>query len=143
MTIEKKIAVAISPDVARHAARLLAGAAPTSAVAGDASEAALAMAAQAEGTYMVGDALGWVDDILAAALAILANTPNARMPSGLEDIVADLEALRGKVDEVKEDIACITCGDFNNDGEGEDGYCGNCADTHYDDEGHRIKDPEA
>jgi hypothetical protein len=29
------------------------------------------------------------------------------------------------------DTVCTNCGDFNDDGEGENGLCGNCADRRY------------
>lgn len=37
---------------------------------------------------------------------------------------------------------CDQCGEPNDDGEGEDGLCGNCADKRYNEDGERVVAPE-
>lgn len=87
----------------------------------------------AQGTSL-GDTLDEVLKMLGqCATAIKAKHDSARKPSGLEDLIKGISSLKDNVQDTLDDIVCVNaeCRDYNNDGEGENGYCGNCADARY------------
>lgn len=52
----------------------------------------------------------------------------------LDEFISDLGDIATELETQAEDIACDRCGEYNNDGEGFNGLCGNCADADESDE---------
>lgn len=61
-----------------------------------------------------------------AVLALEKHKSDAR--GDLDELIDDLSATAAEIEEKAEDIACDRCGEYNNDGEGFNGLCGDCAD---------------
>lgn len=62
-----------------------------------------------------------------AVLALGKHKVDAR--GELDEFIDDLSETAHEIEEKAEDIACERCGEYNNDGEGYNGLCGNCADA--------------
>ena len=52
----------------------------------------------------------------------------------LDTVITQIQDLATDLQDLADDIVCIECGAFNNDGEGSDGRCGICADREFADE---------
>lgn len=73
-------------------------------------------------------------DLIGHALKLLARRKEETR-GDLDDCIDAIEEAQNQLQEQIDDICCTRCGEFNNDGEGFDGLCGNCADRDESDEG--------
>ena len=76
------------------------------------------------------DDLDEVHEAIDNALAIVRRALGSAR-GDLNELFGMIETCLEKVDEVRDDICCTSCGEYNNDGEGENGLCGSCADRTY------------
>lgn len=93
-----------------------------------------ALADQAD-TY--GARLKRAQKLVEEAIDLLSAGRNGKADGEFRDVRHTLSQLKNDIEEIAEDTVC-ECGDYNNDGEGFDGKCGNCADRESGEDGEPL-----